>query len=294
MDVQFEFREFDSLESMLTALKKNEIDVIPTLQVRDHFESVLDFSNSYLKSGLSVAVAAEGSKYDLMKVFVSVFSGDNLNSLASLILVSLIAGIIIWSFERRHNSEMFGHSHFGGVCNGIWWAIVTMTTVGYGDKAPKTIGGRAFALIWMVFSIIFISCFTASITSQQTISRLKSKVQNFNDLYNVRVGSVLGSEASDFLTQKGVAFIAVSSVQEGLLAVDNKKIDAFVQDEIMLKHLVKHEFPGRIQVVGGTFDEYFVSIAVPLNSQFRKPINIALQEIMKSPSWAELMNRHVK
>lgn len=212
----------------------------------------------------------------------------------SLIFVSLMAGTIIWSFERRHNREMFGDSHVKGVCNGIWWAIVTMTTVGYGDKAPKTIGGRTFALIWMIFSIIFISCFTASITSQQTMSRLKNKVQGFNDLYNVKVGCVIRSEGFDFLTQKGVAVIPFKTIQEGLLAIENKKIDAFVQDEIILKNLVKSEFPGRLRVVSGTFDEYFVSMALPLNSQLRKPINKALQECMNTPNWAELMNRHIK
>lgn len=294
INVPFKFREFESFESMLNALEKNEIDVIPSVQVRGRFESKIDFSNSYLKSGLAIAVSTEGEHSDLTKVFVSIFSGNNLKTIMSLIFVSLLAGTIIWSFERRHNSEMFGDSHVRGVCNGIWWAIVTMTTVGYGDKAPKTIGGRTFALIWMIFSIIFISCFTASITSQQTMSRLKNKVQGFNDLYNVKVGCVIRSEGFDFLTQKGVAVIPFKTIQEGLLAIDNKKIDAFVQDEIILRNLVKSEFPGRLRVVSGTFDEYFVSMALPLNSQLRKPINKALQECMNTPSWAELMNRYIK
>lgn len=294
MEVQFEFREFSSKESMLNALEKNEIDVIPTLQVRDRFESRIDFSNALLKSGLSIAVYAEGSSVNLLKFFLSIFSGNNLKAIMSLIVFSLMAGIIIWSFERRHNSEMFGNNHVMGVCNGIWWAIVTMTTVGYGDKAPKTLGGRSFALFWMVFSIIFISGFTANITSQQTISSLKSKVQSFDDLHKVKVGCSMGSEGFDFLTRQGVAVIPFKTVREGLAAVANKEIDAFVQDEIMLKNLIKSEYPGRMRVVGGTFDEYFVSIALPLNSQFRKPINKALHEIMKSPTWVELMNRHVK
>jgi ABC-type amino acid transport substrate-binding protein len=294
MNVQFAFREYNSLESMLSALEKNEIDLIPSLQVRGRFEPTIDFSNSYLKSGLSIAVSADGEHTDFIRVFVSIFSGNNLHAITSLIVVSLLAGIIIWSFERRHNSEMFGDSHVRGVSNGIWWAIVTMTTVGYGDKAPKTIGGRAFALIWMIFSIIFISCFTANITSQLTVSEFKNKVQGFNDLYKVKAGCVAGSEGFDFLSKQGVAVIPFGSVHEGLLAIANKKIDAFVQDEILLKNLVKSEFPGRLQVVSGTFDEYFVSMALPLNSQFRKPINKALHEYMKTPHWAELLNRHVK
>ncbi|MCK7466937.1 MAG: potassium channel family protein [Desulfosudis oleivorans] len=102
----------------------------------------MDFSQSYLKSGLSIAVAAEGVEYRWFRVFESIFSKHTLKAIGFLVLLSLIAGIIVWSFERRKNSEMFGDGTVEGIGHGIWWAMVTMTTVGYGDKAPKTIGGR--------------------------------------------------------------------------------------------------------------------------------------------------------
>ncbi len=55
---------------------------------------------------------------------------------------------------------MFGDGIVDGIGHGIWWAMMTMTTVGYSDKAPKTMGGRIIALIWMIFSIIFIANIT--------------------------------------------------------------------------------------------------------------------------------------
>jgi len=63
LGISFEFREFSSIESVLEALEKKEIDAIPSLVVQDRFESTLDFSQSYLKSGLSIAVPAEGVHY---------------------------------------------------------------------------------------------------------------------------------------------------------------------------------------------------------------------------------------
>jgi CubicO group peptidase (beta-lactamase class C family) len=49
-----------------------------------------------------------------------------------------------------------------GIGIGIWWATVTMTTVGYGDKAPMTPGGRIVGLIWMFVGVITISGFTVT------------------------------------------------------------------------------------------------------------------------------------
>lgn len=47
----------------------------------------------------------------------------------------------------------------------IWWSIVTMTTVGYGDIIPATTGGRVVASITMIFGIGFISMLTSTLTN---------------------------------------------------------------------------------------------------------------------------------
>ncbi|HSO60654.1 MAG TPA: transporter substrate-binding domain-containing protein [Desulfobacterales bacterium] len=294
LNAPFEFREFSNLEHLVDALEKNEIDVFPSLPVGERLESAVDFSQSYLKSGLSIAVPAEDVESRWVHVFESFFSMNVLKAIGLLVLLSMIAGIIVWSFEKRENSEMFGGDTAGGIGHGIWWAMVTMTTVGYGDKAPKTAGGRIVALVWMIFSIVFIASFTANITTALTMKELSGKVRGFNDLYNSRVGSVSGSEGFDFLTKQGITVIPFEGVQEGVAAVAGRTIDAFVLNEQVLKYLAKKEFPGRVQVLPETYDEYFVSMALPQNSSLRKPINKALLQLMKSRNWNELRNRYIQ
>jgi voltage-gated potassium channel len=61
----------------------------------------------------------------------------------------------------------------GGYGDGIWWAIVTASTVGYGDIAPTTFWGRLIAVVLMLVGIGLMSTLAASITShfvQQTSS----------------------------------------------------------------------------------------------------------------------------
>ena len=84
------------------------------------------------------------------------------------------------------------------------------------------------------------------------------------------------------------------SVNKGLKAVADKKIDAFVLNELMLKYLVKNKFPGRVQVLPKIFNEYFVVIALKEKSSLRKPINKALLKLMKTEKWSELLNRYTQ
>ena len=294
MGVSSEFREYDGMELLLAAIQNGEIDVIPSLPAELRYEDIMDLSQSYYKSGLAIAVPAEGAGYRWISVVAKIFSTDILMALGLLILMCLAAGIIVCLFERRRNREMFGEGTVKAIGHGIWWSIVTMTTVGYGDKAPKTIGGRIVAILWMFFSFVFIASFTAKITTSLTIGELQGKVRGFNDLYHVRVGSISQSEALVFLTGHGIAAMPFESIQEGLTDLAAKKIDAFVLNELMLKYLVKNKFPGRIQVLPAIFDEYFVVMALKQKSSLRKPINKALLRLMKSEKWSELLNRYIR
>jgi polar amino acid transport system substrate-binding protein len=294
MGISSEFLEFASMDLLLDAFIKHEIDVIPALPVRERLVSVMDYSQSYLKSGLSIAVPYEGFDYAWTRVIESVFSKQIFKAFGLLLLMSLTAGMILWLFERRRNIEMFGKGTIKGIGHGIWWAMVTMTTVGYGDKAPITIGGRTIAIIWMMFSIIFISSFTANITTTLTIGELRGKVRGFSDLFHARVGTISRSEGFDFLSKQGIAVIPFEGLREGLQAVADKKIDAFVLNEEILKYVIKSEFPGQVQALPESFDEYFVGIALQPNSPIRKRTNKTLLKFMNTENWTALRKRYIE
>jgi voltage-gated potassium channel len=57
------------------------------------------------------------------------------------------------------------NTEFPDVGVGLWWAVQTVTTVGYGDVAPKDVGGRLVATVVMLEGTAFIAIVTAVITS---------------------------------------------------------------------------------------------------------------------------------
>jgi len=50
--------------------------------------------------------------------------------------------------------------------DGVWWAVVTVTTAGYGDLNPTDVEGRIIGIILMLVGIGFISVLTATVASE--------------------------------------------------------------------------------------------------------------------------------
>ena len=66
-------------------------------------------------------------------------------------------GAIVIKIVDRHDFSSFG--------SGLWWALQTFTTVGYGDIVPTTAMGQVFGGIEMVLGVSFITFLTAGVTS---------------------------------------------------------------------------------------------------------------------------------
>ena len=75
-----------------------------------------------------------------------------------------------------------------------------MTTVGCGDKTPKTQAGRTIAIVWMFSAVIIVSGFTATIASTLTVNSLAAEIKQLEDLRAVeQTGTVNATSSEDFL-----------------------------------------------------------------------------------------------
>ena len=84
---------------------------------------------------------------------------------SATIVITFAAGIVMTVIDR---------DTYPSIGSGLWWAVQTTTTVGYGDNVPQTAAGRLLAALVMFFGIGFLTVITAAITSTfVTRSRLE-------------------------------------------------------------------------------------------------------------------------
>ena len=117
----------------------------------------------------------------LRLVFYRMRRDPLLKALGAIVIVAFLAaaGVTV--------AEKYSDTPFSTFSNGLWWAIVTMTTVGYGDMTPITGIGRMVAVIVMLSGVALVSVFTAAISSRVITNRIKegrglSKVTSKNHI----------------------------------------------------------------------------------------------------------------
>ncbi len=82
-----------------------------------------------------------------------------------LITVITLGFIILSSICVNYFEQGTADSNIQSVWDGIWWAVVTIGTVGYGDRFPVSVGGRIVGLVVIFFGVGMMSLFTATIAS---------------------------------------------------------------------------------------------------------------------------------
>ena len=98
-----------------------------------------------------------------MKKIKELYEHPIIKIIILLILIWIVSSIGILYLEDGELSE---------IKNSFWWAIVTITTVGYGDYSPETMSGRALAVILMLSGIGLVSTVTGSISSIFTTRKI--------------------------------------------------------------------------------------------------------------------------
>lgn len=290
--IEFEYQAQD-LEGLLQGMEEQRYDVgLGPLTVTAERERLLDFSQPFHNAGLAIAVRrmdTPGWWAAAQRFFTLEFASVML----ALTGILMLSGFLLWLFERRHNQDEFSEARIRGIGAGFWWAAVTMTTVGYGDKSPRTPGGRVIALIWMFTSVIIISSFTASIASSLTVNQLANTISGPGDLDSVRVGTLPNSFTANYLDNRYIAYQEFASLNQALEQLARGEVDAVVYDAPLLSYQLRQRFGDEVMLIPNTFMQQNYALALTEGSPLTEPVNRALLDFTSSPAWQRLLESYL-
>lgn len=293
LNLAYKYKLFDNLNNLLDAVAAREVDLaVGALSITDEREARLDFTHSYFSSGMGVAM--HENKQGIFAQLLNIASWDFVKAAGVLCFVILIFGFLLWLFERKKNREMFGKGSMHGIGSSFWWSAVTMTTVGYGDKAPITPGGRVIAFVWMFTAIVITSTLTAAIASSLTINTLSQNIESIEDLANVKVGTVLGSNSEEYLNREGIIPTLFDDTDSALQALQNEEVKVVIYDRPILQYLINHSGQYEdLEILPNRILPSSYGFALPENSPLRNELNIMILRKLTSPEYRSIINRYI-
>jgi polar amino acid transport system substrate-binding protein len=284
------------LDSRFTGMNRSElVDAVSTGQARFGIGSLsitaerlqrVDFSAPIHVTGLAILVPyVPRSSWGVMRD--ALLSATFLRIVGGLLALLAVVGTIFWIIERRSNPDFSG-KQIHGWGSGVWLSIVTMTTVGYGDKAPRTLGGRVVATLWMFVSIILMSIFTGTVTTLLTVERIGPRVDGFEDLGRARVVCVGASAAARLLADRRLTAESYPDLNQALQALVDGRADALVHDRALLAAVLKERPDLRVRILPGTMRLEYYAFAMRPDEPLRRSINSAIAHILDSEQWNRL------
>ncbi|MDQ8726620.1 transporter substrate-binding domain-containing protein [Bradyrhizobium sp. LHD-71] len=288
-----ELREFDyDPAGLLEALERGEIDAaLAAIPITHDAETHFDFTHPYFSAGLGILVRTEPDG-GLLATIGNLMTLRTAAIVGGLVALLVAVGASIWLLERRQGAH-FDQRFLPGVGDGIWWAAVTMTTTGYGDKVPIGWGGRTLALLWMFSSIFLVSVFSATLASSFVVGQLKTGVTGPNDLPRARVAVVAGTTGEEWSSLQGLTVRNYPFVIQASKALQRGDVQALVHERAILGHMIKTYGWRELQILPHTLAVRDYAIALPQGSPLTEPINRALLKIVHGPAWKDVVQKYV-
>ena len=288
-ELEWEYRltPVSQMETILSGLEQGRFDAaIGAITITPEREARIDFSYPTHRSGVAVALPKETGPLAAIVSYVTV-AADLGTLIVGIFALLLLLGVVIWLIERPGRSgKPPPEDSVVTLRDGLYWAVVTMTTVGYGDKTPKTPLGRLVAVVWMLSSVALVSLLSASLVSRLTAERVEnSSIRAESDLTGKKLAAVAQSSGAEYLDELHLKYEKYDNLAEALSSLANGQSNAVVNSVGALQYLVAARFAQVIRVPRVLLAPAFMAIALPDNSPLKKPIDRALIKITASPEW---------
>lgn len=291
-NINYKFVRYDNITTAIEDVASGKIDALigPISITKTRAEKVA-FSQPYYRAGMGIAVRSiEPGTWE--KLFPFIKTGFLILILSILPLLMLV-GFLVWLAERNNNSTHFPRHPLYGIMNGMWFALVTMTTVGYGDKAPRTPVGRFISSIWMLVAVILMSSITAAVTASLTLSGMPTTdITGPLDLQKRSVAIIAGSTGVEAAKEYHAKPVFASDLKEAFEKLISREADAVMFDRTMLKYYLHQNTMLEAHVIESEFEQQNYGMAFPYtNLDLAHKTNIVLLGMLERDELAPLIRQ---
>lgn len=288
-DLKYEFTPVSGVAVALEKLAKNEADVaVGPITITAERAETVSFSQPYFKSSLGLLSRTyEHSVWKRLKPF---FSRAFVAGALFLTGLLMVVGGLVWVFERQKNSDEFPRS-IAGLGQGMWFAITTMTTVGYGDIAPKSLAGRLVTAVWMLVATLSFSTLTAGIATALALSSIERASMNDPEiLYARRAAVVNGTTGVVAARHFGAEVILNNDLPGAIQMLKINQADVVVFDFPALQyHLLRNPDPDLTLSESDLAVQYY-GIVVSHHSRLLAGIDHTLLKLREDGDLADIQN----
>ena len=290
-----EFYAVDTVAKQIDDVTRGVADfALGGVAITQSREQQVNFSLPTLDAGLTILVsttANQGLWGQIQGFFQTIANSDLPWLLVVFGFAVLISAHLIWWTERHSNPD-FAEPYLRGIWDSLYWSIVTMSTVGYGDKVARGNRGRVLALIWITAGTLVFATFTAAIASALAVEEIRGEISGPSDLPGNQVATVLGSAGQTYLSGRGIGPVLVDDVEESYALLDDGDVDAVVFDAPVLHFHATREGQGSVATVGPDFENVQYGIAIASEErQLREDLNLALLEIIESGAYQQIHDK---
>ncbi|MBE9129501.1 MULTISPECIES: substrate-binding periplasmic protein [unclassified Coleofasciculus] len=288
LNLDYQWQEVEQ-DKVIDQVQDGTVDMAITAIATASDEQRVDFTHSYYTTSLGVAQRPQRS---LLQIVTAILSPRFLQITLWLSVIFIIIGVLAWAFEHNTNDQ-FEKNPVRGIWTGFWWAGVTMSTIGYGDKTPKSIPGRILALLWMLVAMGITATLTASITSVLTVDSPIQAVQSPQNWWQRNVGSVPETESSEYLQNERIQFQSFSAPLDGLRAVQDGDVDIFVYSAAPLRYLNRNSLKGTLNIQATDLQARRYAFALPEEHELYDALNQKMLQEMDKSDWRNLVKRYI-
>jgi ABC-type amino acid transport substrate-binding protein len=273
---EFEYVRVNTVREQINMVRDGAADVAITgISITRDRENAIDFSLPYFDAGLQIMTQAGTGSISPLTLLSTFLSQNVLQIVLTVMVFIIVIAVLFWLVERKADPS-FPKDPLRGFGEAVWWACVTVVTVGYGDRVPRGFWGRVVAIFWMFLGLFLISNFTATITSELTLRQLQSTINSIDDLGDKRVVALEGTTGDRYLSIRNIRHSKVATIDQAYDELLSGQIDAIVYDSPVLQNYALTKGAGRVRMAGGVFNREAYGVALPQGSPLREEINRAL------------------